>query len=511
MVSAASSTPSSGWRKRWLALFVALAVAGLVVGLIVAFKPEAHYGHKTQDGDALSILGVVPVTVDKAMETLPTTITTTSTQEAPVAPAAPAAPIVPAAAADKPLPGLVKNANADLLAGLLNGQNKGPAASSSTTTQANGSASSDQQKEKAAFLQQLVQATNVLSAAPLKGGCMATDGLELRRMVEDVNACTIITLIPGKIYNVALEGKADDITVRSRKVIIGNPIAVPTIDGTASKRIFHVVAGGSLDLQFLRTYRGSGELIATIPVLRGGSALVELGGRFSAFGVIFTNAPPAGVPAVLVSPDLSRAVRVFGGQIYNAGGIMTITLSHFWVLQPGVLLREIYVIGGDVLQISGVAVFSGCTFTNSQLFLNGLGSGYQVAVLAGVLICSGVTFTVNMLAINVSQSFFPTSCERQFFLLTHPSTYPPTHLPQKQCTGAGILTFVGGGVAIFSGCTWIANAGALSYFGSGVRINRWLCVSMGGCVWMRQSACDFFLFANPFIPFIHAFIFSPIG
>jgi hypothetical protein len=47
------------------------------------------------------------------------------------------------------------------------------------------------------------------------------------------------------------------------------------------------------------------------------------------------------------------------------------TLCHFWVLQPGVLLREIYIIGADVLVGAGVAILSGCTFTNSQLFLNG--------------------------------------------------------------------------------------------------------------------------------------------
>ncbi|KAM3568465.1 hypothetical protein VYU27_009412 [Nannochloropsis oceanica] len=448
MVSAASSAPPSSWRKRWLALFVTVAMAGLVVGLIAAFKPEAFNGHKMQDGDALSTPGGVPSTVDKMVETLPTTATSTEKATAPAASAgpaapaasaAPAAPLVPADLVDKPQLDIVKNTNADLLAGLLNSQSKeSVSSSSSSTTQANDSISSDKQKEKGKFLQQLVQATSILGATTLQGGCMPADGMELRRMVEDPNACTIITLRPGKVYNVALEGKADDITVRSRKVIIGNPISLPTIDGTASKRIFHVVSGGSLDLQFLRTYRGSGELIATIPVLRGGTALVELGGRISAFGVVFTNAPPVGVPPFLVGADLSRAVRVFGGQIFNAGGIMTITLSHFWVLQPGVLLRELYVVGGDVLMVSGVAVFSGCTFTNSQLFLNGFGSGYQVAVLAGVLICSGVTFTVNMVGIN--------------------------------CTGAGILSFLGGGVAIFSGCTWIANAGALSYFGSGIMI-----------------------------------------
>jgi len=35
--------------------------------------------------------------------------------------------------------------------------------------------------------------------------------------------------------------------------------------------------GGSLDISFVQTYRGGGRLVATIPVLVGGSALVELG------------------------------------------------------------------------------------------------------------------------------------------------------------------------------------------------------------------------------------------
>jgi hypothetical protein len=32
-----------------------------------------------------------------------------------------------------------------------------------------------------------------------------------------------------------------------------------------------------------------------------------------------------------------------------AGGTVVISLCHFYVLQPGVALREIYVVGGDVL------------------------------------------------------------------------------------------------------------------------------------------------------------------
>jgi hypothetical protein len=231
--------------------------------------------------------------------------------------------------------------------------------------------------------------STLLKDTSMVGGqaCVPQSGMELREMAADPNRCTIISLLPGKLYNVALPDSDEHITISSRKVIIGNPISLPTIDGADSVRIFHIVAGGNLDLQFVRTYRGGGELILTIPVLRGGTALVEVGGRFSAFGVIFTNAPPVGVPAFLIAPDISRAVRVFGGQIFVTGGIVTITLSHFWVLQAGVLLREIYVIGADMLVVAGVAVLSGVTFTNSQLFINGFGVGFQLAVLGGVLVC----------------------------------------------------------------------------------------------------------------------------
>ncbi len=304
--------------------------------------------------------------------------------------------------------------------------------------------SSALERQKEAFLNALIKATSVAGAAAQAGAgagaaCVPEDGLALRAMLEDPNSCTIVTLRAGVTYDVAIaEDVDDDITISSRKVVIGNPIFLPTIDGADCKRIFTIVAGGSLDLQFVRTYRGGGELIATIPVLRGGTALVKLGGRFSAFGVIFTNAPPVGAPAVLVAPDISRAVRVFGGQIFNVGGVVTITLSHFWVLQPGVLLREIYVIGADVLSVAGVVVLSGVTFTNSQLFLNGFGAGFQMALLGGVLVASGVTFTINFLVINA--------------------------------TGAGILCFIGGGVGIFSGVTWNANLGVLSHFGSGIMV-----------------------------------------
>ena len=129
-------------------------------------------------------------------------------------------------------------------------------------------------------------------------------------MAEDPSSCFLITLKPATRYNI---GK-DEVVISGRKVIIGNPLLMPILDASGTKRLFHIVAGGSLDLQWCITWRGGGELIATVPVLKGGSAMVELGGRASFFGVIFTNAPPTSIPPVLIAPDLSRAIRVFGGK-----------------------------------------------------------------------------------------------------------------------------------------------------------------------------------------------------
>jgi hypothetical protein len=266
----------------------------------------------------------------------------------------------------------------------------------------------------------MVQETSMAS------GCTPQTGAELRAMLEDNSRCTFVTLLPGYKYEVpaASDAKAG-IAITGRKVVIGNPIALPTVDGSGLVRLFHVMPGGSLDLQFLRTFRGGGELIATIPVLRGGSVLVEAGGRLSSFGVIFTH-NVVGIPPILIAPDLSRALRVFGGQVCVMGGIATITLSHFWTMQPGVMLRELYVIGAEMLTVAGVAVISGCTMTHSALFINGGGVGFLLAHLGGVLVVSGLTLTLNfMVRRRVCRAIHPCTIHTHTNELTNPLALPP--------------------------------------------------------------------------------------
>ena len=127
-------------------------------------------------------------------------------------------------------------------------------------------------------------------------------------MAENPNTCVLITLAPRKVYKMSAET-----VITSRKVIMGNPVGLSVIDGSETKRIFRVVAGGSLDLQFVTAFRGVGELIYGFPVLKGGTAMVELGGRASFFGVIFTTSPASALANSIVSGNI-RAQRVFGGK-----------------------------------------------------------------------------------------------------------------------------------------------------------------------------------------------------
>eukprot|EP00952_Eustigmatos_sp_NYUAD-ZCMA_P012173 48990-Eustigmatos_ZCMA.PRE.1 len=73
---------------------------------------------------------------------------------------------------------------------------------------------------------------------------------------------------------------AAETVITSPKVVIGNPLVLPILDGSGAPRLFRVRAGGFLDLKYVITWRGGGELLTPLklPVLRGGAVFVELGG-----------------------------------------------------------------------------------------------------------------------------------------------------------------------------------------------------------------------------------------
>jgi len=278
--------------------------------------------------------------------------------------------------------------------------------------------------------------------------CSPLTGDDLKEALEG-EGCTIINLAAGTTYIMP-----DESVITSRKIVIGNPLYLPLLDASGCKRLFRVAAGGFLELRFVMTYRGGGEVLANpldlgidevgatkeYPVLRGGSVHVMTGASAVLFGCIFTD-KPNWTPPIFLAPDLSSlqmAVTIQGGQIYVNGGSVVMTACHCWALAPGVVLRELYVQGADVLVRAGTLIMTGCTFTRTTLFINVIGVGAIIAQYAGVIVASGCTFTLNLANLNVE--------------------------------GAGILLFQGGGVGIYNGCTWGANLANLDFFGAGIML-----------------------------------------
>jgi hypothetical protein len=359
--TAANPPPEERRKRAALVALLLLLLAGLAVGLAAAFKPDA-FRKSTPIGDKVvpgseapgpAVSGESLQPVDKAVQPVvpvtPAVVPVVPVVPAPVPPAVAPTPIV-----RPPIPTVPKTP------GVLD-----PVLPPGGSTGQN-----------ANDLINKVITTDLVDNLAAGASCAPRDGPALKTALAAAT-CSVIVLVPGATYDMG----TTETVITGRKVIVGNPVAMPLLDGKAAPRIFRVVAGGYLQLNFVRTYRGGGELIATIPVLRGGSVLVELGGSVTLTGCVFAAAPSF-PPPVLVG-DLRRAVRVFGGHIYVAGGTVVISLCHFYVLQPGVALREIYVVGGDVLVLAGVVVLTGCTFTNTQFFLNVGGVGAFVAQLGG--------------------------------------------------------------------------------------------------------------------------------
>ena len=142
----------------------------------------------------------------------------------------------------------------------------------------------------------------------------------------------MVYLVPGRIYEIE-----EEIFVRRRVVVMGNPSVLPVLDGEESVRTFHVMAGGFLDLRFVQQLMSDGIFRDPLPFerfadtaptgkvneIRGGSVMIEsgaLGGRFT--GVIFIDDPDLeeGI-ARNIRRTLGREVyRIYGGHVFVAGG-----------------------------------------------------------------------------------------------------------------------------------------------------------------------------------------------
>jgi len=417
------ATPANNSRLRYIlgVGFAALAVLALVLGLIGGLRPEWLHGSKASSNTATPAKSTtqsektISEIISGGTKNVPVTpvVTTTSTSTAPVV-STTTVTSNGASSNVSPAPNFLGNNNS----ALTNSLN-----------------------------QYLNNAGTGIVASMQSAICAPLTGEDLQAALTG-EGCTVINLAAGTEYTMPSET-----IITGRKIVIGNPLYMPLLDASGCPRLFRVASGGYLELRFVMTYRGGGELlynpfdlgmdtvgVKEFPVLRGGSVHVMTGGTANLFGCIFTD-KVGWTPPIFLAPDLSSlemAVTIQGGQVYVNGGNVVITGCAFWSLSPGVVLREWWIQGGDVLVRGGSLIMTATTFTRTQLFINVIGVGAIVAQYAGLMVASGCAFTLNLGNLNVE--------------------------------GAGILVFQGGGVGIFDGCTWSVNIPNLDFFGAGVML-----------------------------------------
>ncbi|EWM26817.1 Pectin lyase fold/virulence factor [Nannochloropsis gaditana] len=261
-------------------------------------------------------------------------------------------------------------------------------------------------------------------------GCTPDTGVQLRSLVE-TGSCPVITLTPGVRY--VLD---EEIHVRRAVVIIGRPLTLPVIDAHLIARAFSVEAKGRLDLRFVKVWRGVPMAVVdeVYLELRGGVAWIREGGEGVFTGCLMLVHDDE-VGDVLLASDLRVTARLYGGFLLLEAGTLRVRDCHMLLQRPGVLLREVYTVGGYILVVSGNLFMTGSTMTANFLFVTVVGVGNFISILGGNAVITGSSFLLNA-AFGVSQ-------------------------------GIGMLVFVGGGSSILTGCVTQGNVGFLSFFGAG--------------------------------------------
>lgn len=202
------------------------------------------------------------------------------------------------------------------------------------------------------------------------------------------SGCRVITLVPHTVYNITAP-----MAVRRPVAVVGRPLGLPTLDGHLSYRSFQVEAGGRLDLRYVRILRGKNKC-AVIPhnrplfvqhrdrnshprhtqdtyirahtnsgrgrqvvpgyltVVQGAIAYVERGGALSMSGCQITIHPSA-VASVGVSSNPRMTTLLLGGGIFHEGGTLRLTGCVFYSVKPGIIWREKYFIGNEILILTG--------------------------------------------------------------------------------------------------------------------------------------------------------------
>lgn len=175
--------------------------------------------------------------------------------------------------------------------------------------------------------------------------CYAADYDELSTAVTEGTCGTIIL----SNYEDDAYAFDDEILVSRRVTITGNPATLPKLDCSGAMRCFHVVAGGFLNLAFVRTEQGSGvtrprgdfisggygmdddvELpeYGQVVEIRGGAVYFDkgaVGGNFK--GVVFRavfNTIDTVTAAIETTKTLTGG-RLYGGHVCMVTGTVTFT------------------------------------------------------------------------------------------------------------------------------------------------------------------------------------------
>lgn len=254
--------------------------------------------------------------------------------------------------------------------------------------------------------------------------CRPMDADELADAVEQ-QSCSVVLL--GNAARDAYE-LAWPINVTRSVRILGDPGTLPHIDGGAAERCFNVLAGGFLEMQFLRLHQGSGvyrprgvfgdrrrrrrrraqqvqqgqgeEIQGAEAVdvdededepggvidIRGGGVSVEAGAEGARFvGVVFlaVQNTPESVAAAMEATARGVGSRVWGGHVFVAAGRVDFIFCHFWDTAILVPLTDQLIFGGDVLVVAGEARFDGCSFTQTTIFGSAIAVGAMTAVFGG--------------------------------------------------------------------------------------------------------------------------------
>jgi hypothetical protein len=218
---------------------------------------------------------------------------------------------------------------------------------------------------------------------------------------QDLN-CPLVLLTNSDPDAYALKA---DIKVTHYVRVMGIPAVLPTIDASGTTRAFTILAGGFLELKFVRIKRGGGitrnrygleglHLASQVTEIRGGAVSVEpgaMGANFS--GVVFLAVATSANSVQKAVEDTLNFMggRVYGGHVFVASGTVNFFGCRFIDKSIVLPLTDQIAIGGDVLVVGGHVFFTGCAFSAARAFGGYSGLGMQVAALGGHLVMTYCT------------------------------------------------------------------------------------------------------------------------